>query len=35
MSTMKKLLQYVWEVLIEIGEARQANYKKHGFKGYY
>jgi hypothetical protein len=32
---MKKLLQYVWEVLIEIGEARQASYKQHGFKGYY
>jgi hypothetical protein len=32
---MKKLLQYVWEVLVDIGEAREASFKKHGSRGYY
>jgi hypothetical protein len=32
---IKSILNSIWEVLVAIGEAKQARYKRRGFSGYY
>jgi hypothetical protein len=32
---MKQVLTAIWDFLIEIGEARQAQLRKTGYKGWY
>ena len=32
---IKRVLTYVWDLLVEIGEAKQAKFKRHGYSMWY